>query len=180
MNELVPQLGNRRRRLLFFVGVDCRFGGFGCGRNRLGLLLRTGTWWASFEANPQAQRLGFKSSLVLSGKAAKDNFTTEPRSPSRLLGGIELICNRSWVFDEVLLQARGQTIVHFCGGTAIPTDFDQEVGTLCVDRTSVPVFLTVHGWKLTDSVDSPRTSFVYQADCTGVTNLRIITTNHGR
>ncbi|MFC6315123.1 hypothetical protein ACFQHW_05995 [Lapidilactobacillus achengensis] len=37
----------------------------------------------------------FKSSLVLSGKAAKDNFTTEPRSPSRLLGRIELICNRS-------------------------------------------------------------------------------------
>ncbi|WP_461218534.1 hypothetical protein [Lapidilactobacillus salsurivasis] len=73
-------------------------------RNRLGLLLRTGTWWASFEANPQSARLVFKSSLVLSGKAAKDNFTTEPRSPSRLLGRIELICNRGEGFDEVLLQ----------------------------------------------------------------------------
>ncbi|WP_461219585.1 hypothetical protein [Lapidilactobacillus salsurivasis] len=51
-------------------------------RNRLGLLMRTGTWWASFEANPQAQRLVFKSSLVLSGKAAKDNFTTETCSPT--------------------------------------------------------------------------------------------------
>ncbi|WP_379861265.1 hypothetical protein [Lapidilactobacillus achengensis] len=77
-------------------------------RNRLGLLLRTGTWWASFEANPQAPRLVFKSSLVLSGTAAKDNFTTEPRSPSRLLGRIELICNRSWVSDEVILRASGQ------------------------------------------------------------------------
>ncbi|MFC6314523.1 hypothetical protein ACFQHW_02950 [Lapidilactobacillus achengensis] len=63
-----------------------------------------------------------KSSLVLSGKAAKDNFTTEPRSPSRLLGRIELICNRSWVFDEVLLRASGQTIAHFWGGPAMPTD----------------------------------------------------------
>ncbi|MFC6315410.1 hypothetical protein ACFQHW_07535 [Lapidilactobacillus achengensis] len=77
-------------------------------RNRLGLLMRTGTWWASFEANPQSARLVFKSSLVLSGKAAKDNFTTEPRSPSRLLGRIELICNRSEGFDEVVSQARGQ------------------------------------------------------------------------
>ncbi|MFC6314839.1 hypothetical protein ACFQHW_04555 [Lapidilactobacillus achengensis] len=50
----------------------------------------------------------FKSSLVLSGKAAKDNFTTEPRSPSRLLGRIAPICNRSEEFDEVLLQASGQ------------------------------------------------------------------------
>ncbi|MFC6314134.1 hypothetical protein ACFQHW_00935 [Lapidilactobacillus achengensis] len=91
-------------------------------RNRLGLLLRTGTWWASFEANPPSARLVFKSSLVLSGKAAKDNFTTEPRSPSRLLGGIELICHRRWISDEVLLQASGQTIARFCGGTAIPTD----------------------------------------------------------
>ncbi|MFC6315831.1 hypothetical protein ACFQHW_09685 [Lapidilactobacillus achengensis] len=82
-------------------------------RNRLGLLLRTGTWWASFEANPQAQRLVFKSSLVLSGKAAKDNFTTEPRSPSRLLGRIAIISNRSEGFGEVLLQARGQPIAHF-------------------------------------------------------------------
>ncbi|MFC6314402.1 hypothetical protein ACFQHW_02330 [Lapidilactobacillus achengensis] len=55
----------------------------------------------------------FKSSLVLSGKAAKDNFTTEPRSPSRLLGRIAPICNRSWASDEVLLQDRGQTIAHF-------------------------------------------------------------------
>ncbi|MFC6314275.1 hypothetical protein ACFQHW_01650 [Lapidilactobacillus achengensis] len=77
-------------------------------RNRLGLLLRTGTWWASFEANPQSARLVFKSSLVLSGRAAKDNFTTEPRSPSRLLGRIEPICNRSWISDEVVLRARGQ------------------------------------------------------------------------
>ncbi|WP_461219059.1 hypothetical protein [Lapidilactobacillus salsurivasis] len=55
----------------------------------------------------------FKSSLVLSVKAAKDNFTTEPRSPSRLLGRIEPICNRSWVSDEVLWQVRGQTIARF-------------------------------------------------------------------
>ncbi|MFC6315143.1 hypothetical protein ACFQHW_06095 [Lapidilactobacillus achengensis] len=67
----------------------------------------------SFEANPPSARLGFKSSLVLSGKAAKDNFTTEPRSSSRLLGRIELICNRSWVSDEVVLRARGQTIAQF-------------------------------------------------------------------
>ncbi|MFC6314555.1 hypothetical protein ACFQHW_03115 [Lapidilactobacillus achengensis] len=93
-------------------------------RNRLGLLLRTGTWWASFEANPQSARLVFKSSLVLSGKAAKDNFTTEPRSPSRLLGRIEPIRNRSEGFDEVVLRARGQTIAHFYGGTAMPTDSD--------------------------------------------------------
>ncbi|MFC6314167.1 hypothetical protein ACFQHW_01100 [Lapidilactobacillus achengensis] len=64
----------------------------------------------------------FKSSLVLSDKAAKDNFTTEPRSPSRLLGRIEPICNRSWVSDKVVLQARCQTIAHFWGGTAMPTD----------------------------------------------------------
>ncbi|MFC6316227.1 hypothetical protein ACFQHW_11685 [Lapidilactobacillus achengensis] len=82
-------------------------------RNRLGLLMRTGTWWASFEANPQRARLVFKSSLVLSGKAAKDNFTTEPRSPSRLLGRIEPICNQSGVSDKVLLQASGQTIPSF-------------------------------------------------------------------
>ncbi|MFC6314871.1 hypothetical protein ACFQHW_04715 [Lapidilactobacillus achengensis] len=53
----------------------------------------------------------FKSSLVLSGKAAKDNFTTEPRSPSRLLGRIEPICNQGEGLDEVVLRARGQTIV---------------------------------------------------------------------
>ncbi|MFC6314796.1 hypothetical protein ACFQHW_04340 [Lapidilactobacillus achengensis] len=64
----------------------------------------------------------FKSSLVLSGKAAKDNFTTEPRSPSRLLGRIEPICNRSWVSDEVILRASRQTIAHFLGGTATSTD----------------------------------------------------------
>ncbi|MFC6314571.1 hypothetical protein ACFQHW_03195 [Lapidilactobacillus achengensis] len=83
-----------------------------------------GTRWASFEANPQNQRLVFKSSLVLSGKAAKDNFTTEPRSPSRLLGRIEPICNRSEGLDEVLLRASGQTIALFWGGTAMPTDLD--------------------------------------------------------
>ncbi|WP_461218785.1 hypothetical protein [Lapidilactobacillus salsurivasis] len=93
-------------------------------RNRLGLLMRTGTWWASFEANPQRTRLVFKSSLVLSGKAAKDNFTTEPRSPSRLLGRIAPICNRRWVSDEVLLQARGQNNRPFFGGTATSTDAD--------------------------------------------------------
>ncbi|MFC6314200.1 hypothetical protein ACFQHW_01265 [Lapidilactobacillus achengensis] len=75
--------------------------------------MRTGTWWASFEANPQSARLVFKSSLVLSGKAAKDNFTTEPRSPSRLLGRIELICNRGEGFDGVILRAREKTIAHF-------------------------------------------------------------------
>ncbi|WP_461218512.1 hypothetical protein [Lapidilactobacillus salsurivasis] len=52
-----------------------------------------GTRWASFEANPQSARLVFKSSLVLSGKAAKDNFTAEPHVLRRLLGRIELICN---------------------------------------------------------------------------------------
>ncbi|WP_461219544.1 hypothetical protein [Lapidilactobacillus salsurivasis] len=92
-------------------------------RNRLGLLLRTGTWWASFEANPQSARLVFKSSLVLSGKAAKDNFTTEPRSPSRLLNRIEPICSRSEGFDEVLLQARCQNNRSpFLGGTAMLTN----------------------------------------------------------
>ncbi|MFC6315493.1 hypothetical protein ACFQHW_07955 [Lapidilactobacillus achengensis] len=57
--------------------------------------------------------VGVVLSLVLSGKAAKDNFTTEPRSPSRLLGRIEPICNRSRVSDEVLLQARNQTTPSF-------------------------------------------------------------------
>ncbi|WP_461219652.1 hypothetical protein [Lapidilactobacillus salsurivasis] len=74
----------------------------------------------------------FKSSLVLSGKAAKDNFTTEPRSPSRLLGRIEPICNQGEGFDEVLLQVRGQTIAFFWGGTAMPTDLDLLVGTVCI------------------------------------------------
>ncbi len=94
---------------LFFLNLHLIAGVLGVARerNRLGLLMRTGTWWASFEANPQSARLVFKSSLVLSGKAAKDNFTTEPRSPSRLLGRIAPICNRSWVSDEVNLQARG-------------------------------------------------------------------------
>ncbi len=81
-----------------------------------------GTQWASFEANPQAQRLVFKSSLVLSGKAAKDNFTAEPHGPNRLLGRIELICNQSWVSDEVVLRARGQAIARFCVGLAMSTD----------------------------------------------------------
>ncbi|MFC6315057.1 hypothetical protein ACFQHW_05660 [Lapidilactobacillus achengensis] len=81
-----------------------------------------GTRWASFEANPQAQRLVFKSSLVLSGRAAKDNFTAEPHVLRRLLGRIELICNRGEGFDEVILRARGQTITLFWGGTAMPTD----------------------------------------------------------
>ncbi|MFC6315161.1 hypothetical protein ACFQHW_06185 [Lapidilactobacillus achengensis] len=121
-------------------------------RNRLGLLLRTGTWWASFEANPQARRLVFKSSLVLSGKAAKDNFTTEPRSPSRLLGRIEPICNRSWVFDEVHLQVSGQTIALFG-----------------VVRQCQPIQLIHQNLIL-----------VHQIDCTGVANSKLVTTNHGR
>ncbi|WP_461218162.1 hypothetical protein [Lapidilactobacillus salsurivasis] len=50
--------------------------------------------------------IGFKSSLVLSGKAAKDNFTTEPRSPSRLLGRIEPISHQVDGLDELLLQVR--------------------------------------------------------------------------
>ncbi|WP_461218238.1 hypothetical protein [Lapidilactobacillus salsurivasis] len=66
----------------------------------------------------------FKSSLVLSGKAAKDNFTTEPRSPSRLLNRIEPICNRSGESDEVLLQASCQNDRPFFGGTATATDAD--------------------------------------------------------
>ncbi len=85
---------------------NCRSGGFGwdatgwdccCGLERGGHRLK------------QIPKAGivFKSSLVLSGKAAKDNFTTEPRSPSRLLGRIEPICNRGEEFDEVVWQARG-------------------------------------------------------------------------
>ncbi|MFC6315466.1 hypothetical protein ACFQHW_07815 [Lapidilactobacillus achengensis] len=72
-----------------------------------------GTQWASFEANPQNRRLVFKSSLVISDKAAKDNFTAEPHVLRRLLGRIALICNRSCVSDEVVLRARGQTIARF-------------------------------------------------------------------
>ncbi|WP_461219094.1 hypothetical protein [Lapidilactobacillus salsurivasis] len=34
--------------------------------------------------------------------------------------------------------------------------------------------------KATDPVDSLRTRFDHQTNCTGVTNLKIITTNHGR
>ncbi|MFC6315113.1 hypothetical protein ACFQHW_05945 [Lapidilactobacillus achengensis] len=33
---------------------------------------------------------------------------------------------------------------------------------------------------MTDSVDSPRTRFVHQVDSAGVTNLKLVTTNHGR
>ncbi len=55
-----------------------------------------------------------------------------------------------------------------------------ETGILCVGRTSLFIFLIIHWWKPTDSVDSPRTSFVHQTDCTGVTNLKIVITNHGR
>ncbi|WP_461218167.1 hypothetical protein [Lapidilactobacillus salsurivasis] len=42
------------------------------------------------------------------------------------------------------------------------------------------VSLTICGWKPTDSVDSLRTRFVHQTDCTGVTNLKLVTTSHGR
>ncbi|MFC6314584.1 hypothetical protein ACFQHW_03265 [Lapidilactobacillus achengensis] len=35
-------------------------------------------------------------------------------------------------------------------------------------------------WKQTDSVDFPRTSFDYQTDCAGVTNLKLVTTSNGR
>ncbi|MFC6314814.1 hypothetical protein ACFQHW_04430 [Lapidilactobacillus achengensis] len=49
-----------------------------------------------------------------------------------MLGRIEPICNQGEEFDEVLLQARGQTIAHFLDGTTMPTDLDQEVGTFCV------------------------------------------------
>ena len=42
------------------------------------------------------------------------------------------------------------------------------------------VSLTIHRWKQTDSVDSLRTSSVHQKDCAGVTNLKLMTTNHGR
>ncbi len=109
---------------LSMISVDCA--GSGCRgkvgvareRNRLGLLLRTGTWWASFEANPQRARLVFKSSLVLSGKAAKDNFTTEPRSPSRLLNRIELIYNQDQLFSEVLLLVMQNTALFGWSGDA--------------------------------------------------------------
>ncbi|MFC6315750.1 hypothetical protein ACFQHW_09265 [Lapidilactobacillus achengensis] len=91
-----------------------------------------GTRWASFEANPQNRRLVFKSSLVLSGRAAKDNFTAEPHVLRRLLGKIEPICNRGEGFDEVVSQVRGQTIARFFGGTATSTELYQEAGTFGV------------------------------------------------
>ncbi|MFC6314172.1 hypothetical protein ACFQHW_01125 [Lapidilactobacillus achengensis] len=72
--------------------------------------------------------VGVVLSLIPSGKAAKNNSTAEPHGPTRLLGRIELICNRGEGFDEVLLQASAQTIARFCGGTAIPTDVDYLVG----------------------------------------------------
>ncbi|MFC6314689.1 hypothetical protein ACFQHW_03800 [Lapidilactobacillus achengensis] len=81
-----------------------------------------GTRWASFEANPQAQRLVFKSSLVLSDKAAKDNFTAEPHVLRRLLGRIEPICNHGEGFDEALLQVWWSNNCPFGDGTAMPTD----------------------------------------------------------
>ncbi|MFC6314635.1 hypothetical protein ACFQHW_03525 [Lapidilactobacillus achengensis] len=35
-------------------------------------------------------------------------------------------------------------------------------------------------WKPTDPADSSRTSLVHQTDYSGVTNLKLVTTNHGR
>ncbi|MFC6314331.1 hypothetical protein ACFQHW_01935 [Lapidilactobacillus achengensis] len=58
-------------------------------------------------------RLVSKSSLILSGKAAKNNLAAEPHGPTRLLGRIAPICNMGEEFDEAILQARGQTIAHF-------------------------------------------------------------------
>ncbi|MFC6314966.1 hypothetical protein ACFQHW_05200 [Lapidilactobacillus achengensis] len=84
----------------------------------------------------------FKSSLVLSGRAAKDNFTTEPRSPSRLLGRIEPICNQSWVFDEVLLQARGQTIARFLGWYGNVNEFGPGGRNIFGNRASLLVSVT--------------------------------------
>ncbi|MFC6316218.1 hypothetical protein ACFQHW_11640 [Lapidilactobacillus achengensis] len=97
--------------------------------------------------------IGFKSSLVLGGKAAKDNFTTEPRSPSRLLNRIKPICNQGKEFDEALLQASGQTITRFSG----------------VVRQHQQIRL-IH----------QELASVYLTDYAGVTNVKIVTTNHGR
>ncbi|MFC6315793.1 hypothetical protein ACFQHW_09495 [Lapidilactobacillus achengensis] len=106
--QRIPKVWDRFLNLRLIAGV-VGFDGDATASGRLSWLTR----WASFEANPQRARLVFKSSLVLSGKAAKDNFTTEPHVLRRLLDGIELICNRNWIFDEVLLQDRGQTIALF-------------------------------------------------------------------
>ncbi len=76
-------------------------------RNRVGPFVRLERSGRRFEPirNP---RLVSKSSLILSGKAAKNNFTAEPHGPTRLLGRIEPICSRSCVFNEALLRGSGQ------------------------------------------------------------------------
>ncbi|WP_125599810.1 hypothetical protein [Lapidilactobacillus achengensis] len=65
-------------------------------RNRLGLLLRTGTWWASFEANSK------------SGNCLQ----IEP-CPKRQSRQGQFHDNQGEGFDEVVLRARGQTIALF-------------------------------------------------------------------
>ncbi|WP_461218567.1 hypothetical protein [Lapidilactobacillus salsurivasis] len=40
--------------------------------------------------------------------------------------------------------------------------------------------MTIRGWKPTNQTDSLRTRPVHQTDCTGVTNLKLVTTNHDR
>ncbi|WP_461219428.1 hypothetical protein [Lapidilactobacillus salsurivasis] len=40
--------------------------------------------------------------------------------------------------------------------------------------------LTILGWKPIDSVDSLITRLVHLIDCTGVTNLKLVTNIHGR
>ncbi|WP_461218120.1 hypothetical protein [Lapidilactobacillus salsurivasis] len=150
-------------------------------RNRLGLLLRTGTWWASFEANPQDQRLVFKSSLVLSGKAAKDNFTTEPRSPSRLLNRIEPICNRGEGFDEVVLQVWWSINCPFLGWYGNTNGFG--LGGRSILRR-LNIFTHFRNKPRVESrpiqLIHQELALVHQIDCPGVTNLKLVTTNHGR
>ncbi|MFC6314081.1 hypothetical protein ACFQHW_00660 [Lapidilactobacillus achengensis] len=121
----------------------------------------------------------FKSSLVLSGKAAKDNFTTEPRSPSRLLGRIEPICNRSEGFDEVLLRARGQTIPPFWVVRQCQLIRISWLVQFALFK-HLYLFHKQLSVKSTDSVDSSRLVLVHHADCAGVTNSKLVTTNHGR
>ncbi|WP_461218570.1 hypothetical protein [Lapidilactobacillus salsurivasis] len=91
-------------------------------RNRVGPFVRLERSGHRFEPIRDPRPVS-KSSLILSGKAAKNNVTAEPHGPTRLLGRIEPICNRSEGFDVVLLQARGQTH-HTFGGTAMPTGLD--------------------------------------------------------
>ncbi|WP_461218517.1 hypothetical protein [Lapidilactobacillus salsurivasis] len=73
----------------------------------------------------------------------------------------------------MFLPVRGQTIVDFVGGTAASTGLNLLVGHLCL-------LLKQSSVNPGDSVDSLRTRSVHQTDCTGVTNIKLVITNHGR